>query len=89
MEVKLRTVESTVAFVYGIRHVDGLHSVSKGIRSKFPFLITADAVFGSRGQFYGVFETETGIDFINHPCDILDFRNNLFFRHKNVSIILR
>ena len=88
MEVNLRTVESAVAFVNGIRQVKLFKRSLKTLCCSLPVLIASHTVVRSCGKLNKVLESEFLIYFVYKMNNADNFVRNLFAAHKDVSIVL-
>ncbi len=88
MKVQLRPIKSTVSLIDYIRQLQRLRSLYQRICRKLPVRFAADAVLRPRGKLYEIGKTEFLIYFLNQQRHLPDFRNDLFFRHKNMRVVL-
>ena len=88
VEVQLRSVESSVTFVYNKRHAHFLDGVSESIFGHFPFFVGPHGVFRSCGKFHMIFKAEHLIYIVAEFCYILDLIVYLLRQHEDMSIVL-
>ena len=88
MEVNLRAVECTIAFIDGIFNAVFIQCVLQTCCCNFPSLVRAHAVFGSCGQFNVIFKAEQLIYTVNQADYAGNFILNLFFCHEDMCVIL-
>ena len=69
MEVDLRSVERAVAFVYGVRKFKLVQSFAESFGCLIPIFVRTDAVVGTSGKLYVIFESEKTVNFVDKPYD--------------------
>ena len=89
VEIDLRTIESTIAFIDHILQTAMLQSVPQSIRRRLPYLIGAHGIFRARTELCMIFQTECLVDLIKKIDDLLDLFFNLRRHHEDMRIILR
>ena len=89
MEVNLRAVESTVAFIYNVGKADIIQSAAKRVCRHLPVLITAHAVLRTGGKLDMIFESEQAVNLVDKFYNALDFIFDLIRRHKDMGVVLR
>ena len=88
MEVDLRAIEGTVAFVDLVRHVEPLEG---GLQAAFcccPIFVGAHGVVRTGGKFHMVFEAELLVHRVDEVHDADDFIGELVGAHEQVRVIL-
>ena len=88
MEVDLRSVERTVAFVYYIRKLQLVQSAAQRVCCHLPVFVAAHGILRTGRQLYMILEAEQGINFVDQSCNAFDFVLNLLRCHEDMGIIL-
>ena len=88
MEVDLRTVKSSVPFIYNIRKSDIIKRASKSICRHFPIFITSHTVVRPCRKLDMILKSKQTIHFVDQFYNAFDLIFNLFRRHENMRIIL-
>ena len=88
MEVNLRTIECTVAFINNIVQPHFLQSVSQAVGSQLPILVRSHGILRSGRQLYEIFKAKKGINLIDQSCNVLDLLSNLLLSHKDMGVVL-
>ena len=88
MEVNLRAVECTVAFVDRVGKIQLLQCIYQTICCCFPVLITSHAVLRAGGELKSVLKAELGVHLVNQPDYRTDLLGDLILAHEDMGIIL-
>ena len=88
MEVDLWAVESAVAFVDNVIQMIGFQRFAQAFRGQFPGSVVTHGVLRTGRQFCMVFQTESGVHFVEQFDYVGDFRLDLFRGHEDMGIVL-
>ena len=89
MEIDFGSVERAVAFVDHVRKFQLVERGFERARRRFPILVAAHGIFGTRGKLDVILKTEQRIHFVDDPHDALDLFRDLFGRHEDMRVVLR